>query len=139
MLMSFSPLSSYGDIITKDGVKIQFFKKGQKKSIPKSDLIGEYGLSLYDYECLDKIVLSVNKTRNDSPYYSIKIYNSNNDIILRKSNIIVSEKNKGFVLPIYPWIDESDNYKIEIMEGENMVVQINYTVSYEEGYTDNEN
>ncbi len=137
--MSFSPLSSYGDIITKDGVKIQFFKKGQKKSIPKSDLIGEYGLSLYDYECLDKIVLSVNKTRNDSPYYSIKIYNSNNDIILRKSNIIVSEKNKGFVLPIYPWIDESDNYKIEIMEGENMVVQINYTVSYEEGYTDNEN
>lgn len=134
MLICFSPSSSFGDIITKDGVKIQFFKKGQKKSISK-DVLNGNSLSLHDSECLDKIVFT--KTKNNSPMYSLKIFNSNNELILRKSYIYL-EKNKGFVLPIYPWIVETDHYKIEILEGDNMVLSIEYEI-FEDGYTDNEN
>jgi hypothetical protein len=61
MLVCFSPSSSFGDIITKDGVKIQFFKKGQKKSISKQDMTntdGTFEITSMEDECLEKIVFT---------------------------------------------------------------------------------
>jgi len=96
------PLSSYSDIITKDGVKIQFFKKGQKKSIPKLELLDKKGISSMEDEYLDKIVFSSSKDIYTS--YSIKVYDFQNRLLLRKDDIWITDKKKGFILPIYPWI-----------------------------------
>lgn len=96
------PLSSYSDIITKDGVKIQFFKKGQKKSIPKQELLDKKGISSMEDEYLDKIVFSSSKDVYTS--YSIKVYDIQNRLLLRKDEIWITDKKNGFILPIYPWI-----------------------------------
>ena len=71
--MSFSPLSSYGDIITKDGVKIQFYMKGKKKPIPKDELQHIITCDPKDY--IDRIVFTgmrksnYKEDRNDKDWY----------------------------------------------------------------------
>ena len=112
MLICFSPSSSFGDIITKDGVKIQFFKKGQKKSISKQDMTntdGTFEITSMEDECLEKIVFT--NTKDNPPTFSIKIYNSSNQLLLRKDEIYVWDKKKGFTLPIYPWLNEQGSFQ----------------------------
>ncbi len=111
MLISFSPLSSFGDIITKDGVKIQFFKKGQKKSIPRSELTSQEGVVSFENEYIEKIVFSGGSGFNgqESPTYTVKVYLKGKtlELLLRKDKISSEfSKKETFSLPLYPWINE---------------------------------
>ncbi len=111
MLLSFSPLSSFGDIITKDGVKIQFFKKGQKKSIPRSELTSQEGIVSFENEYIEKIVFSGGSGFNgqESPTYTVKVFLKGKtlELLLRKDKISSSfSKKETFSLPLYPWINE---------------------------------
>ena len=104
------PLSSYSDIITKDGMKIQFFKKGQKKSIPKDELLSSEGISSTQHNLLDKLVLT--KVKN-SHLLSIQIYDCKNELVIRKNEIHIHDTKKSYTFQLYPWLDENYNYPDE--------------------------
>jgi hypothetical protein len=106
ILLLVFPEKLLSDIITPNGTKIQFFRKGEKKSISKKELAE--GIFSHDYgepKCLDKIVFKPKKNDlNNNITFTISIYNSKNELIIRKENILNES------LPLYPWISE---------EGEN--------------------
>jgi hypothetical protein len=121
MLMCSSPLSSFGDIITKDGVKIQFFRKSQKKSISKSELTGQDGVVSYENEYIDRIVFSGGNQSNvtEYPTYTVRIYlNINKPELLLKKDYISSyfSKKDSFSLPLYPWINEYGMFRDSVNE-----------------------
>ena len=84
------PLSSFSDIITKDGVKIQFFKKGQKKSIPKDELLSSEGIVTPSESLLDRIVFT--NVKIDYKEVSVMIYDFKKKLVMVKDRIIVSNK-----------------------------------------------
>ena len=111
MLICSTPSISFGDIITKDGVKIQFFKRGQKKSIPESELKSKDGVISYENEYIEKIVFSGGSgfIGQDSPTYTVKVFLKGKtlELVLRKDKISSSfSKKETFSLPLYPWINE---------------------------------
>lgn len=114
------PLNSYSDIITKDGVKIQFFRKGVKKSISKKELSNPEGITSEDYNLLDRIVFSEGNQNWGSIKYTVKIINtSSNELLLMKQSIeTYYEMKNTYSLPIYPWIDKISTYQGEISPSE---------------------
>ena len=134
------PLNSYSDIITKDGVKIQFFRKGQKKSVSKEELLSSGGFQSIVYDYLEKIVFSPSK--NDPQPLSIKIYDRNNQLLMRKDKILIYGEKITF--SIYPWLnswDEDENssakYRIIISrmneQKDEKVIDVIYTLYTHEG------
>ena len=103
------PLNSYSDIITKDGVKIQFFKKGQKKSIPKDELLSSEGIVTPSESLLDRIVFT--NVKIDYKEVSVMIYDFKKKLVMVKDRIIVS--NKSITLYLYPWLDDTNQYPEE--------------------------
>jgi hypothetical protein len=137
MLMSFTPLSSYGDIITKDGVKIQIFQKGQKKPISVPDPESEDVFYTDTEDCIDKIVFSGKSVEfNDDNKFTVKITNYQNDeVLLKKENVefYFYKKIKSFTLPIYPWISEYGKYRIEIKRSGETLIDFLYEIVVTEG------
>jgi hypothetical protein len=56
ILMCFSSLDSLGDIITKDGVKIQFYMKGKKKPMTEDEL--DYLRTCEPKDYIDRVVFT---------------------------------------------------------------------------------
>lgn len=104
------PLSIYSDIITKDGLKIQFFRKGEKKSISNDDLLSSEGISSTQHNLLDKLVLT--KVKN-SHLLSIQIYDCKNELVIRKNEIHIHDIKKSYTFQLYPWLDDNYNYPDE--------------------------
>jgi hypothetical protein len=134
--MCFTSLDSLGDIITKDGVKIQFYMKKSKKPIPIKYNGTISGITGTD-NLLEKIVLISPKKLDINLNLEIKIYNTSiSDILLYKSiqGFNFSEKNRTYTLPVYPWVDDIGYYTIVIREiGVGTVSIIGYDVIYPDG------
>lgn len=103
------PIISYSDIITKDGLKIQFFNKGQKKSIPKDVLISSEGIVTPSDDLLDRIVFT--NVKVDYKEVSLMIYDIKKKLVMVKDRIIVS--NKNVILYLHPWLDDTNQYPDE--------------------------
>jgi hypothetical protein len=139
MLICSTPSSSFGDIITKDGVKIQVFERGSKKSIPKSDLTSTSENPLYmEVDVgVDKLVFSgKNYDFTDDNLFTVKVYNEeNNDVLLKKEkfHIFFDKKNKSYTFPIYPWISEIGKYKIVIERDYENILEFTFELFIQEG------
>lgn len=142
------PISSYSDIKTKDGVKIQFFRQGEKKSIPKNDLLNSEGISCSYGNLLDRIVFT--NVKGDFHQFSIKIYDCKNKLVMVKDRIYVWDRKKGQTFYLYPWLDDTNQYPDEDLvnilgsnglgvyriiiinkETDEKIIELSYTV-YEE-------
>jgi hypothetical protein len=112
-------VEGFGDVITKDGIKIQVFRRGEKKSVPKRELAPSDIPMGYPVDFgVDKLVFSgkhYDYTGENS--YNIRVYNEeNNDIILKREDVYFyfDKKIKSYTFPIYPWIHHEGMFKIVV-------------------------
>ena len=111
----FSTVDGFGDVITKDGIKIQVFRRGEKKSVPKSEFqnLSQENFRYRDYG-VDKLVFSGKPNVGYEYSYNIRVYNEvNNEILLRRENIYFYF-DKSYTFPIYPWIGDVGKFKIVV-------------------------
>ena len=111
----FSTVDGFGDVITKDGIKIQVFRRGEKKSVPKSEFqnLSQENFTYKDYG-VDKLVFSGKPNVYYENSYNIRVYNEvNNEILLKRENIYFSF-DKSYTFPIYPWINDVGKFKIVV-------------------------
>jgi hypothetical protein len=131
------PLSSYSDIITKDGVKIQIFQKGQKKPISVPDPDSEDVFYTETDDCIDKIVFSGKSVEfTDDNKFTVKITNYENDQVLLfkdKIEFYFYKKVKSYSLPVHPWISEYGKYRIEIKRNDETLIDFLYEIHVIEG------
>ncbi len=115
-------VDGFGDVITKDGIKIQVFRRGEKKSVPKSEYLNlsQENFTYKDYG-VDKLVFKEIGKPNVGyeNSYNIRVYNEvNNEILLKRENINFYFDN-SYTFPIYPWIGEVGKFKI-VVESNNV-------------------
>lgn len=108
------PLISYSDIITKDGLKIQFFRQGEKKSVHKNDLLSSDGISSSSGFLLDRIVFT--NVKGDYHEISVKIFDCKNILVMSKDRINVWDRKKGHTFNLYPWLDDTPQYPGDDLE-----------------------
>jgi hypothetical protein len=113
----FSNVDGFGDVITKDGIKIQVFRRGEKKSVPKSEYLNlsHENFTYKDYG-VDKLVFKEIGKPNVGyeNSYNIRVYNEvNNEILLKRENIDFYF-DKSYTFPIYPWIGDVGKFKIVV-------------------------
>ena len=147
--MCFTPLSSLGDIITKDGVNIRLYMKGSKKPIETNVLSSGIIHGLYGDRCndfLDRIVFSTSlSSLTKEVDITIDIFRYGeledeckptqvNEKIIVLSKIISSIPSKNNSLEygfhIYPWIDHEGLYQIVIRENNSILLDINYCITW---------
>ena len=139
-----------GQIVTKDGLRIEFFMKDSKKPFTKEELENgiEGGIGRYE-NLIDKVVLYKGKELSPSVDISVKIYEIKTEykdneepkemepeLILNKRihNLEFTKKKITYTIPIYPLIDYDSKFKIVITEGDNVLIELNYKVEYWSGY-----
>lgn len=142
-------VDGFGQIVTKDGLRIEFFMKDSKKPITKEELDNgiEGGIGRYE-NLIDKVVLYKGKELSPSVDISVKIYEIKTEykdneyrelepeLILNKriQNLEFTKKNPTYSIPIYPFIDYDSKFKIVITEVDNVLVELNYKVEYWSGH-----
>ena len=139
-----------GQIVTKDGLRIEFFMKDSKKPLTKEELENgiEGGIGRYE-NLIDKVVIYKGKELSHSVDISVKIYEIKTEykdneepkemepeLILNKRihNLEFTKKKPTYTIPIYPLIDYDSKFKIVITEGDNVLIELNYKVEYWSGY-----
>lgn len=139
-----------GQIVTKDGLRIEFFMKDSKIPLTKEELENgiEGGIGRYE-NLIDKVVIYKGKELLPSVDISVKIYEIKREykdnkepkemepeLILNKRihNLEFTKKKTTYTIPIYPLIDYDSKFKIVITESDNVLVDINYTVLWWSGH-----
>ena len=123
----FSTVDGFGDVITKDGIKIQVFRRGEKKSVPKSEFqnLSQENFRYRDYG-VDKLVFSGKPNVYYENLYNIRVYNEvNNEILLKRENIYFYF-DKSYTFPIYPWISDVGKFKIVVERNNVNILEFNY-------------
>lgn len=138
-----------GQIVTKDGLRIEFFMKDSKKPLTKEELENgiEGGIGRYE-NLIDKVVLYKGKELSPSVDISVKIYEIKTEyrqsqeplelepeLILNKRihNLEFTKKKNTYTIPIYPFIDYDSKFKIVITEGDNVLIELSYKVEFWSG------
>ena len=146
----FSTIDGFGQIVTKDGLRIEFFMKDSKKPITKEELDNgiEGGIGRFE-DLIDKVVIYKGKELFLSVNISVKIYEIKTEykdneepkelepeLILNKRIHFLefNKKKPTYTIPIYPLIDYDSKFKIVITEGDNVLIELNYKVEYWSGY-----
>jgi hypothetical protein len=138
MLSILSPLSSFGDIFTDDGINIQFFMKKVKKPISDNKLMEGSIVGIGD-RVLDKIVFRGIRDWYGEVDLDIKIYKEERtdtlELIMSKhiQSFSFTPKTSTYTLPIYPWIDDIGIYYIEIVDGGKKLIEFKYEIMYSDG------
>jgi len=138
-----------GQIVTKDGLRIEFFMKDSKKPLTKEELENgiEGGIGRYE-NLIDKVVLYKGKELSPSVDISVKIYEIKTEyidneyrelepeLILNKRihNLEFTKKRLTYSIPIYPLIDYDSKFKIVITEGDNVLIELNYQILWWSGH-----
>lgn len=138
-----------GQIVTKDGLRIEFFMKDSKKPLTKEELENgiEGGIGRYE-NLIDKVVLYKGKELSPSVVISVKIYEIKTEykdneykdlepeLILNKriQNLEFTKKKPTYTIPIYPLIDYDSKFKIVIIEGDNVLIELNYQILWWSGH-----
>ncbi|MFN5246960.1 MAG: hypothetical protein ACK5DB_06185 [Ignavibacteria bacterium] len=138
-----------GQITTKDGLRIEFFIKDNKKPLTKEELENGIEGALGRYERLiDKVVIYKGKELFPSVDISVKIYeikteykdNENKELepelILNKriQNLEFTKKKPTYTIPIYPLIDYDSKFKIIVTESDNVLIELNYQILWWSGH-----
>ena len=130
----FSTVEGFGDVITKDGIKIQVFRRGEKKSVPKSEFqnLSQENFTYKDYG-VDKLVFSGKPNVYYENLYSIRVYNEvNNEILLKRENIYFYF-DKSYTFPIYPWISDVGKFKIVVERNNVNILEFKFELHDFEG------
>ena len=138
-----------GQIVTKDGLRIEFFMKDSKKPLTKEELENgiEGGIGRHE-DLIDKVVLYKGKELSPSVDISVKIYEIKTEykdneyrelepeLILNKRihNLEFTKKRLTYSIPIYPLIDYDSKFKIIITEGDNVLIELNYQILWWSGH-----